>query len=121
MGAKHILLNHFSQRYPKIPVLPDSQPGQDGPTIAISFDFMSIRVGDMWKMAHYIKPISILVAGAEPEEGDNTSHAVETDTNPTTDQPNGTLGASSKPDSLGKRSCSRSGAVPRKGEKKSKS
>ncbi|WVF65453.1 hypothetical protein IAT40_000181 [Kwoniella sp. CBS 6097] len=106
MNARHILLNHFSQRYPKLPKLPMPVPvpQEDGPSsssdtgsmtaqpvVSISFDFMSIRVGDMWKMAYYMEPMSMLFAEAE-EEGDaaeegssSTLGAVKGDINPSVD------------------------------------
>ena len=92
MNSSQILLNHFSQRYPKLPKL--NLPADDGtgakqPDISISFDFMSIRVGDMWKMAHYMDALSLLFDEAEPEDGDDTTGAVEGDINPTVDTPNG--------------------------------
>ena len=40
--------------------------------MSISFDLMSIRVGDMWKMAYFMEPLLELFADAEEEEGDNT-------------------------------------------------
>lgn len=128
MGAKHILLNHFSQRYPKLPENLDltgapkpgaagaepvaSAPGPSGdpgtaepavaesagvqvtfesatetdistdpvppasdpattlvpdlapqvtapqPIVAMSFDFMSVKIRDMYKVAHYLEPIA---------------------------------------------------------------
>jgi ribonuclease Z len=84
MKARNILLNHFSQRYPKLPRLPTASPGDDEsgqPVVSFSFDLMSIRVGDMWKMAHYMDAISELFKEADPEEGDNTAEAVEHDVN----------------------------------------
>ncbi|KAK8843961.1 hypothetical protein IAR55_006753 [Kwoniella newhampshirensis] len=99
MNARHILLNHFSQRYPKLPKLPTPAPiievgkvvGQQDiaprPVVSISFDFMSIKIGDMWKMAYYMEPLSLLFAEAEEEgEGeDRVVGAVEGDVNPTLD------------------------------------
>jgi ribonuclease Z len=91
MNASHILLNHFSQRYPKLPKLNlPTHPSIDGERqsdISISFDFMSIKVGDMWKMAHYMDPLSLLFDEAEPDDGDETTGAVEGDLNPTLDAP----------------------------------
>ncbi|KDQ10344.1 hypothetical protein BOTBODRAFT_115899 [Botryobasidium botryosum FD-172 SS1] len=78
MKAKHILLTHFSQRYPKMPPslltprLREPKPLEaestdpedslatgdpDKPVIALAFDHASIRVGSMWKMARYIPAI----------------------------------------------------------------
>ena len=92
MKASHILLNHFSQRYPKLPKLnlpADDGTGSKQADISISFDFMSIKVGEMWKMAHYMDALSLLFDEAEPEDGDDTTGAVEGDINPTVDTPNG--------------------------------
>ncbi|KIR35362.1 ribonuclease Z [Cryptococcus deuterogattii MMRL2647] len=102
MGAKYILLNHFSQRYPKLPKLPmptSVAPGVQAPStstaepngvvdeiatlsasstslevstepiVSISFDFMSLRLGDMWKMPYYMEGLSMLFA--EPEDGED--------------------------------------------------
>lgn len=92
MKASHILLNHFSQRYPKLPKLnlpADDGTGSKQADISISFDFMSIKVGEMWKMAHYMDALSLLFDEAEPEDGDDTIAAVEGDINPTVDTPKG--------------------------------
>jgi ribonuclease Z len=92
MKASHILLNHFSQRYPKLPKLnlpADDGTGSKQADISISFDFMSIKVGEMWKMAYYMDALSLLFDEAEPEDGDDTTGAVEGDINPTVDTPNG--------------------------------
>jgi hypothetical protein len=48
---------------------------------------MSIKIGEMWKMAHYMDPLSMLFDEAEPEDGDDTMEAVEHDINPSLDQP----------------------------------
>lgn len=128
MRAQHILLNHFSQRYPKMPKMPVPEPPPDAgdatppgspsaespkagggspvqqhvtspkltptsprykgkkpwhaaePVVSISFDFMSIKVGEMWKMAHYMEPISLLFP-EEEDEGDNPLEAVKKDMN----------------------------------------
>ncbi|WVW79468.1 hypothetical protein I302_101437 [Kwoniella bestiolae CBS 10118] len=99
MKARHILLNHFSQRYPKLPKLPTAVPStidDDSttavqPVVSISFDFMSIKIRDMWKMAHYMEPLSLLFV--ETDEGDGETvegegsvlKAVENDVNPSLD------------------------------------
>lgn len=41
----------------------------------------------MWKMAHYMDPLSMLFDEAEPEDGDDTTGAVEGDINPSVDAP----------------------------------
>ena len=99
MKASHILLNHFSQRYPKFPKLNlPTDSSSSNTVISLAFDFMSIRIGDMWKMAHYMEPMSMLVDEAEPEEGDDVLEAVEHDINPSVDQP----GTADKPSKGGK-------------------
>ena len=45
MRAKFVLLNHFSQRYPKIPVLNPDAPAQ-GHT-GFAFDLMSVAFASM--------------------------------------------------------------------------
>lgn len=75
MNAQTILLTHFSARHPKIPMSvlemtappsPDLRSNGGGgsprpkstyapkPTIALAFDQSSMRIGDMWKMKHYL-------------------------------------------------------------------
>jgi ribonuclease Z len=49
MGARRILLTHFSQRYQKIPVM-DSHGGKDQVAI-VAFDYMKIKLGDFAKLA----------------------------------------------------------------------
>ncbi|WWD21385.1 hypothetical protein CI109_105870 [Kwoniella shandongensis] len=109
MNARHILLNHFSQRYPKLPKLPAPPPPPAPtsdttvdqstattipPVVSISFDFMSIRISDMWKMSYYMDPLSMLFAEVEEEgEGeDGVLGAVEGDVNPTLDKKGGKAG-----------------------------
>lgn len=111
MRAKYILLNHFSQRYPKLPKLPmptsvvpavetplteptiaepDAVFGETAtlsasstslqvstePIVSISFDFMSLRLGDMWKMPYYMEGLSMLFA--EPEDGEDVVEEAQT-------------------------------------------
>jgi ribonuclease Z len=49
MGARRILLTHFSQRYQKIPVM-DSSTDQ---VAIVAFDYMRCRLGDFAKLAHF--------------------------------------------------------------------
>lgn len=84
MNARYVILNHFSQRYPKIPKLPAPEPVDEngqvvpstGPTVAISFDYMSLRAADAWKMSHFTEPLSLLYA-EEEEEGVDEEAVVE--------------------------------------------
>ena len=73
--AKHFLLNHFSQRYAKVARLQrrEGANGEDQePVLAVSFDMMSIKVRDMWRMGYYMNALETLFAadGEEDEETD---------------------------------------------------
>jgi ribonuclease Z len=86
MEAEHILLTHFSARYPKMPpieagtAMPDEDPAtldysdkQDSrgrsrtppaviarrrkPVIAVAFDHLNVTIGEMWKINHYLPAI----------------------------------------------------------------
>jgi ribonuclease Z len=60
MKAKHILLTHFSQRYPKMPQSQASSgvdPAAPDPIIALAFDHLSIPIGSLWKMSKYTEAI----------------------------------------------------------------
>ena len=85
MKARHILLNHFSQRYPKLPKSRqriEDQGDGSGPVVSISFDFMSARIGDLWRMKYYMDAVEMLYA-EEEEDGDDTTKPVEQDVNST--------------------------------------
>ncbi|KAI9735317.1 MAG: hypothetical protein M1818_006512 [Claussenomyces sp. TS43310] len=51
MGARRILLTHFSQRYQKIPVM-DDRDGKDQVAI-VAFDYMKCKLGDFAKLAEF--------------------------------------------------------------------
>jgi len=77
MRAQHVLLTHFSSRYPTMPRYFASSPrGEDPdrrPTIALAMDHACIRVGDLWKMETYFPAIQqsfrdIADEGDEQEE-----------------------------------------------------
>ncbi|CAG8512684.1 10664_t:CDS:10 [Acaulospora morrowiae] len=55
MNARSILLTHFSQRYPKVPVFTD-----DHGKVGIGFDFMQTTIGDLYKSPKYLKAIKLL-------------------------------------------------------------
>ncbi|OZJ02530.1 hypothetical protein BZG36_04131 [Bifiguratus adelaidae] len=63
MNAKAILLNHFSQRYPKLPVLSEHVSN-----VAISFDLMSVRIRDIQDFSKFYDALRLLYA--EPEESE---------------------------------------------------
>ena len=54
MGAKTVVLTHFSQRYPKILPFIDGGRGEEGVAqtsvaakVVVAFDFMRVRPGDL--------------------------------------------------------------------------
>ncbi|CAE6445219.1 unnamed protein product [Rhizoctonia solani] len=49
MNAKYLLLTHFSQRYPKIPVINSGLTAT-----ALAFDYMTISTPDFWKVGSYM-------------------------------------------------------------------
>ena len=54
MKAKHLLLTHFSQRYPILP--PDCDVSRDdGPIIGFAFDLMKVHMKDFWKWKYLAK------------------------------------------------------------------
>ena len=82
MKAKHCLLTHFSQRYPKFPPLSDTEDdtSPDASQVAVAFDLMSIQVKDFWKFRHFIKPFECLFSEMEADDGnDGTGDAAEED------------------------------------------
>ncbi|XP_014784508.1 zinc phosphodiesterase ELAC protein 2 isoform X1 [Octopus bimaculoides] len=66
MGAKFILLNHFSQRYSKIPIISD----RFSEKVGISFDNMRVSLSDLPLLPHLNVPLKTLFAEdyAEMEE-----------------------------------------------------
>ena len=89
MKAKNILLTHFSQRYPKVPLVEPTgsnrySPHRDrkSPTppetirsspapVALAFDGATLPIGSMWKMARYMDAITETFAETtEPDEDD---------------------------------------------------
>lgn len=47
MGAKFILLTHFSQRYSKLPFLPNENSNIDFTKVGIAYDFMFISLSHL--------------------------------------------------------------------------
>lgn len=58
MGAKFILLNHFSQRYAKIPVFTNTVPTNVG----IAFDNMNVSLQELPLLPHFIPALKALFA-----------------------------------------------------------
>lgn len=69
MNAKSLLLTHFSQRYPKVPIFTD-----DHGYVGISFDLMEVNIGELYKLPKYVKALKALYPDeneeAEEEETD---------------------------------------------------
>lgn len=76
IGAKHILLNHFSQRYPKLPkskvtsVHAGGEADGERSVVSISYDFMSVKIGQMWRMGYYMDAAELLFNKDEGDEED---------------------------------------------------
>ncbi|GAA5899823.1 tRNase Z [Sporobolomyces salmoneus] len=85
MRARHLILTHFSARYPKLPpestIAPSSTTDPDGdgessevvqlvkPVIATAFDLMTLRLGDFWKLERYRGALDSLLSWDEADEG----------------------------------------------------
>ncbi|BGP34813.1 hypothetical protein JCM10296v2_006637 [Rhodotorula toruloides] len=73
MRARHLLLTHFSARYPKLP--PPSAFATDGeahrPIVATAFDLMSLRLADFWKVERYREAMDALLSWDEAEDRDD--------------------------------------------------
>jgi ribonuclease Z len=61
MNAEHVLLTHFSARYPNMPLSVTKPPKQDSdrerPTVGLAFDHANIRLGGFWKLNMYLPAI----------------------------------------------------------------
>lgn len=69
MRATHLLLTHFSARYPKLPPLTRfSVEGDFEPTVALAFDLASMPIGDFWKLERYREAMDLLFSWDELEE-----------------------------------------------------
>lgn len=76
MGAKKLLLTHFSQRYPNIPkIRPEEEniehSGVD-PLVGISFDLMTVKANDIGKTERYREALQVLF-DAEEDDGEDES------------------------------------------------
>lgn len=77
MRARNVLLTHFSQRYPKAAPLKLSpwSPTPEGrqQAVGLALDLVSIKIGEMWKLALYQDAVGALFdeLGEEGEEGED--------------------------------------------------
>ncbi|KAI1769974.1 beta-lactamase-like protein [Hypoxylon cercidicola] len=73
MGARRILLTHFSQRYQKVPLVEENleiRPGaEDGDeVILVAFDYMRVKLGDFRKAQAFLPTLQKLFQNAEDDE-----------------------------------------------------
>lgn len=68
MNAKNLLLTHFSNRYPKLPVIAKDRSGGDGPVVGVAFDFMSVSLGAMKRLNSYLPVLESCFASTIEEE-----------------------------------------------------
>ncbi|KAG5654003.1 hypothetical protein H0H81_008585 [Sphagnurus paluster] len=79
MNAEHILLTHFSARYPKMPpsrMRKAQSPGRDDrrakePIVALAFDQANLTIGNMWKVNHYLPALEQSFRDTVADEGDD--------------------------------------------------
>ncbi|KAG8744935.1 hypothetical protein FRC10_009170 [Ceratobasidium sp. 414] len=65
MNAKHLLLTHFSQRYPKMPVVKSGLTAT-----ALAFDYMTISTSDIWKVGCYVGALEHVFEGVGHDDDD---------------------------------------------------
>lgn len=77
MKADVTLLNHFSARYPKMPpsLVDVDRLDPAAPVIAVAFDHARMRLGDMWKLNHYLPALERNFSETV-EEGDEEADAL---------------------------------------------
>ncbi|KAI8388141.1 beta-lactamase-like protein [Radiomyces spectabilis] len=63
MNARYTLLNHFSQRYPKVPALSDDQNN-----VCISFDLMALPIKQLERLKKFTETIRFMLRDNEDEE-----------------------------------------------------
>jgi ribonuclease BN (tRNA processing enzyme) len=63
MNAKHILLNHFSQRYQKNLTFID---GETHLNVGCAYDLMCIEMNSFWKLKYYVPIVNQLFADDVP-------------------------------------------------------
>ncbi|KAI1430564.1 hypothetical protein GGR50DRAFT_684391 [Xylaria sp. CBS 124048] len=69
MGARRILLTHFSQRYQKVPLLEDGfqidAESAKKEVVLVAFDYMRIKVGDFRKAQAFLPAVQALLEQGE--------------------------------------------------------
>ncbi|ORX97727.1 Metallo-hydrolase/oxidoreductase [Basidiobolus meristosporus CBS 931.73] len=62
MNSSFLLLTHFSQRYPQVPVFTDSHA-----KVGISFDLMNVRISELSKLSKFVQPLKVLYRNSSGE------------------------------------------------------
>ncbi|KAF8464107.1 beta-lactamase-like protein [Kalaharituber pfeilii] len=68
MGAKVLMLTHFSQRYPKLPVIAEEGHGAQKMKVALAFDMMRMKVGEIGRFEKFIPALRELYKDEGEEE-----------------------------------------------------
>jgi len=68
MGAHALMLTHFSQRYPKLPVIAEEGHGKQKMKVALAFDMMRMKVGEFWRFEAFIPALRELYKDEADEE-----------------------------------------------------
>ncbi|GAA5984538.1 hypothetical protein JCM10908_003390 [Rhodotorula pacifica] len=73
MEARHLLLTHFSARYPKLPPQStfDSSEQSHRPVVATAFDLMTLRLDQFWKVERYRDAMDALLSWDEADDRDD--------------------------------------------------
>ena len=69
MGARRIILTHFSQRYQKIPLMDHKDDGKSDQVAVVAFDYMRVKVGDIAKLEGFRPALLKLYEDATVEMG----------------------------------------------------
>lgn len=68
MGAQALMLTHFSQRYPKLPVIAKEGHGKQRMKVALAFDMMRMKVGHIGRFEKFIPALRELYKDEGDEE-----------------------------------------------------
>ncbi|BGP57816.1 hypothetical protein JCM8202v2_005463 [Rhodotorula sphaerocarpa] len=73
MKARHLLLTHFSARYPKLPPLSTFESSEHAhrPVVATAFDLMTLRLDEFWKVERYRDAMDALLSWDEADDRDD--------------------------------------------------
>lgn len=91
MKAEHILLTHFSARYPKMPPQGVAQPSEieedaekrlKEPIVALAFDHANLTIGNMWKFNYYLSAVEQSFKDTvEEDDGEDVDLTIGMDVN----------------------------------------